>query len=504
VTDVAGPNVIIQAGGKGTRLGQLTRNKPKALLPLRGKPLLFHTVDLFPNADVVVIGDYRIDVLERYWEAFGRHPKCRIVAAHGSGTSAGVAEAAALLDPEAPVFLTWCDLVYSESPVPALAEAGKLAIGLTDTFPCRWSFKDGRPVHEPSSTHGIAGCFWIPRAVDLRSVPASGEYCGYLASARDLDAAAVQIGRLCAEVGTEAAYVEQSGDGFVCRPFNRITALSDGSLVKEPVDAQGESLADLEEAWYRRASQAGLRCLPAIHGYGPLHMERIEGEEPFRLKSSARILSRIIEGLRDLHDAFPPTPADRVSLDDAYIGKTEQRLAKVRRLVPFADRERLVINGRDCANPLLRWEQLKGAVRRQYPAEFRFIHGDPTFSNMLVAGERVVFIDPRGYFGKTRLFGDPAYDWAKLLYSALTNYDQFNHGNFRLAVTPDGVDLDVGSSGWEHLAPEIVRASGVSERHLMTVLGIIWLSLTTYAWDDYDKVCGAFYRGTEVLSPLWD
>jgi len=40
-------------------------------------------------------------------------------------------------------------------------------------------------------------------------------------------------------------------------------------------------------------------------------------------------------------------------------------------------------------------------------------------------------------------------------------------------------------------------------RILMTILGIIWMSLTTYAWDDYDKICGAFYKGTEVLSSLW-
>jgi len=37
-----------------------------------------------------------------------------------------------------------------------------------------------------------------------------------------------------------------------------------------------------------------------------------------------------------------------------------------------------------------------------------------------VSPERVVFIDPRGYFGTTDLFGDVAYDWAKLLYSVMT------------------------------------------------------------------------------------
>ncbi len=81
---------------------------------------------------------------------------------------------------------------------------------------------------------------------------------------------------------------------------------------------------------------------------------------------------------------------------------------------------------------------------------------------MLVSEDRVVFIDPRGYFGTTRLFGDPAYDWAKLLYSLLTNYDQFNLGRFRLSIMSGEVDLVVESSGWEKLAPEVFEASGVS------------------------------------------
>ena len=38
--------IIVQAGGKGTRLGRLTQNKPKALVPVENLPMLFH---LFRN-----------------------------------------------------------------------------------------------------------------------------------------------------------------------------------------------------------------------------------------------------------------------------------------------------------------------------------------------------------------------------------------------------------------------------------------------------------------------
>ena len=34
--------IIVQAGGKGTRLGYLTKNKPKALVPVNNLPMIFH------------------------------------------------------------------------------------------------------------------------------------------------------------------------------------------------------------------------------------------------------------------------------------------------------------------------------------------------------------------------------------------------------------------------------------------------------------------------------
>ncbi len=178
-------------------MAQLTANKPKALIPFRGKPLLFHTLDLFPDADIVVIGDYKIDVLRRYMEAFGRHEHCRIVSAHGAGTCAGVAEAASNLDPNAPAFLSWCDLVYSTSPDPLFGAVDKPAIGLSQSFPCRWSFQDGQLMHVPSSSAGVAGCFWFPQTSSLGSVPPSGEFCEYLASLSDMDLVGVPLGDTC-------------------------------------------------------------------------------------------------------------------------------------------------------------------------------------------------------------------------------------------------------------------------------------------------------------------
>jgi len=52
--------IIIQAGGKGTRLDGLTKNKPKALVPYNNLPLIFHLFRKFKDAHFSIIADYKI------------------------------------------------------------------------------------------------------------------------------------------------------------------------------------------------------------------------------------------------------------------------------------------------------------------------------------------------------------------------------------------------------------------------------------------------------------
>ena len=51
--------IIIQAGGKGTRLGYLTKNKPKALVPVENLPMIFHLFRKYPEKKFIIIADYK-------------------------------------------------------------------------------------------------------------------------------------------------------------------------------------------------------------------------------------------------------------------------------------------------------------------------------------------------------------------------------------------------------------------------------------------------------------
>jgi hypothetical protein len=62
--------IVVQAGGKGTRLEHLTTNKPKALVPVENLPMIFHLFRRFPDKRFVVIADYHREVLREYLAAF--------------------------------------------------------------------------------------------------------------------------------------------------------------------------------------------------------------------------------------------------------------------------------------------------------------------------------------------------------------------------------------------------------------------------------------------------
>lgn len=62
--------LIILAGGKGTRMGELARQLPKPMIPIAGKPLLEHQIDLarrYGITDVILLTGYLGDVIEDYF-----------------------------------------------------------------------------------------------------------------------------------------------------------------------------------------------------------------------------------------------------------------------------------------------------------------------------------------------------------------------------------------------------------------------------------------------------
>lgn len=514
--------IVVQAGGKGTRLGPLTRNKPKALVSVNNLPMLFHLFTKYPDKKFIIIGDYQIDVLRKYLEAFAKVQYLVVDARGAKGTCAGLHASMELIPTGSPFLLIWSDIILPMDFCAPLA--CKNYVGLSKDFECRWRYKDGCFEEVPSTNYGVAGFFLFEDKCVLDAVPESGEFVrwlqgqsisfdtvdlhktmefGLLERCEDSDAVSAHL-----NVVSVSAFDEYDAlDKPSCRPFNRITRVGN-RILKIGIDKQGRELAVRERAWYKAVQSMGFEAIPEIFSYNPLEMEWIDGGNVFELEltmdQKQELLQKIVSSLRSLHQRGK-VETDFFSLNEAYLSKTFKRLSSIRDMVPFADRPVISINGRACRNVYFNKQELERRFDRYRPSAFRLLHGDCTFSNILLDQKlNAVFIDPRGYFGHMELYGDPAYDWAKLYYSIVGNYDQFNRKNFSLEMTDEVVSLVVESNGWETLADTFFDLVGdeVSRSDIQLIHAIIWLSLTTYAWDDYDSICGAFYNGLYYLEEV--
>jgi glucose-1-phosphate cytidylyltransferase len=66
--------VVLLAGGLGTRMREETEFRPKPMVEVGGKPVLWHIMKIFAHhghTDFVICGGYKIDVIRDYFLNYG-------------------------------------------------------------------------------------------------------------------------------------------------------------------------------------------------------------------------------------------------------------------------------------------------------------------------------------------------------------------------------------------------------------------------------------------------
>ena len=103
---------LVLVGGFGTRLRPITYTVPKQLIPIAGKPMLFHVLDLLPDGveEVVLATGYKSDVLDAFVRTHPhRFPMRTVPEAEPLGTGGGMKNAGG--DMSDPFFLLNSDVI---------------------------------------------------------------------------------------------------------------------------------------------------------------------------------------------------------------------------------------------------------------------------------------------------------------------------------------------------------------------------------------------------------
>jgi NDP-sugar pyrophosphorylase family protein len=214
--------VVILAGGLGTRLGALTADRPKALVPVNGRPFLAHVLALLAEHGlrrILVLHGHRGGQLE---EAFGdgsqigvhiayRHDGPRLL-----GTGGALRNAADLLEDEFLVLYgdTYLDIDYG-AVIREFHASGKPALMTVLRNQGRWDasnvlFHDGKLLrydkahHLPEMEHIDYGLAALRREIVEELPPRqpadlAGLYAGLVAEGR---MAAFEVFKRFYEIGT--------------------------------------------------------------------------------------------------------------------------------------------------------------------------------------------------------------------------------------------------------------------------------------------------------------
>ena len=492
-------HVIVQAGGRGSRLRHHTWNKPKCLVSVRGKPILYHLFDQFAGARFWIIGDYLFEQLERYLQINPPGVDFTLLRAEEKGTAAGVSSALSQIPTDDPVVITWSDLIIGS--LPPWPDTTVPVVCTTSSFTCRWTASPEGHLHEkPGSRDGIVGLFYLPKAEVLSKAPDKGEFVKWFAAnvpAFDLlDCPNLE------ELGDFSTIEEDNDRSGFSRFFNKVE-IGDERVVKTVIDSNYEQVHVNEVGWYRQAKALGFRRIPKVHNETPLILDRVMGHHAYQMhdlseRERRAVMADYLDSLIALHD-LDDSAADSDQVREVYIDKTIARVQSVAPIIPGFDAPSMTINGKKCRNVFAAKHEglLQSLLPALQPKRFAPIHGDPTFSNTIIDDKlRVWFIDPRGYFHKPGILGDAQYDFAKVYYSAVGGYDAFNRRKFKLYIDNETVEILMEEPLFSRTAKGIFSDYLGHDLSKIEVLhGLIWLALTGYARDDIDSVIGAFYLG---------
>lgn len=493
--------IIIQAGGKGTRLEYLTYNRPKCLVPVHNKPMIFHLFKKYENSEFVIIGDYKYDVLKRYLETFAKDVNYKLIRAEGQGNICGIKQALEYVKDNEKFMLVWSDLVLSEDFKPENLPDGNY-VGILEGQTCSWSFVNGVLDKVSSNTNGVAGCFVFENKSNFKDIPQSGSFTTWLKNS-GIKLSEMKMPK-CPEVGTLEQIANLKDTQNRCRPYNKMEFIND-KVIKTGLTEEGKKLIDREIVWYKKMTEYGFSAIPKIYSFEPLTMEKIEGTNIFQAdltdSQKAEITDNLITAVNKMHD-YETKPADKDDLIKEYYTKTIDRLNSIKNVIPFADEEYIEINGTKCKNPIIFKDDFKQSVEEKLlDTVFCPIHGDCTLTNTMVdKNNNIYFIDARGYFGKQEVLGDIRYDWAKLYYSMSGNFDRFNVKDFRLKINDNNVEYEIFSNGWEGLTEKVLNnMKNCRIDDIKFIHAIIWLSLASHCFEDYDSMCLAFYNGMYLI-----
>ena len=492
-------DVIILSSGLSTRLRPITNQIPKCLVNIGQDTALLKQVKYWTQYDdchkiYVVIHPKYSNMVKAYIEMYELKQIEIIEESETNGSFEALKNAFYTIHDIKPTFLNWSDII----PISVLKETEyKNNVIFTNKSNHRFSVHDNK-IEYVGQGGNVPGLYYLKNLPDFLTYDIGDDLIVHMESTQF---EAIEFPKLV-DFGDMQKLSSLSSD-MVSRDFNAITR-NGNKITKKGLGDKGRELQQKELEWYDMQPVN----TPAIlsKGKDSFTMERVDGAPVFEVYTKDLIL-KSIKALQELHKTSSiKVDAETVKRDLKYeiVDKSYERKESIQGLIDgFGEVSN--VNGVKLKSfdeiVMILYDRIENWNRNR--TRYSFIHGDPNFSNTMYGKNKVWFIDPRGYFGKTRLYGPETYDYAKVLY-AITGYDKFNaDSNFGHYDLKNGnLNLSIPSLE-EFMEGEVPNNYNFGEE-IYCWLGIIWTNLGGYFKNNPLKAVLAYYYGLYISTLIID
>ena len=499
-------NIVIVAGGENTRFKEMSIF-PKILLPtLNYSSILAYDCELFKDHNIyLIINDRYYDMVRQYIDKTKLNVNL-ICSKNHNGSANTIKEIYDEL-PKEDVLFIWSDLILSKDGVHNMINDINNNLfywsNIIFVYNGQYRFKvEDNIVKNVKNNGNVPGIYFALKLFNMKpiSFPDNFDYVEIFQKYLDGCFDHIEYKGNILEFRDLETYIDYYKNDYSLKTntrfFNKMDIDKENNiLTKVCINENYNHLIDREIKWYEKCINKNYKNIPNIYKTNidnhKIQMEYLNGYEniyEFIKSCNANefdiFMNTYINAINDLHNI------ENISVDyyDAYedykieyYDKVIKRCNSISSILYDYDENELKKILSEAFDAII---DLSGDI-----CNYCFIHGDLNGSNVMYNRNtnKIKFIDPRGYFGKSQLIGPKYYDFAKVAY-CLSGYDEFNNGRFKF------------TSNW-YDKPKVLRKYKFNNNDKLycIIVGIIWVALAEYISQDVFKANIAYRHGLNIL-----